>query len=384
MLKFLNWALQSLGLRLSSIQDLKQREAAAEAALAAAEEERSLRTQIYGRLEALEATTQKVAEEGARTAAREQERAAQLAGIERKVDGVVSASAAHVAEWSRRFDQAEMDARMHAYHSLPFGVFVGNDRLLTKTTYGTSLLLHADDLMMAPSIMTNRKWEPELSDLLYRLLRPGMNFLDIGANIGYFSVMAGSILRGQGRVDAFEPNPRTYALLADNVKMNWLFDGVQTHQAAVADQEGILTLHCRRKNSGGSSLMKRLSEGADFEQETTEPVSVRTVALDQYLPSDYLPSIVKIDVEGAEPLAFKGMAGLAGRASDFCMFAEWNETGLREGGFSTEDYLGFVQQQGLTIRLLEDNCRVYRPEQVAKLGFGNLLLTRGEFDRAFT
>jgi hypothetical protein len=82
----------------------------------------------------------------------------------------------------------------------PRGVFLDGHRVLTQTSRGVRLILDTRDIIMTPIVLLHGEWEPETSRALLDILRPGMNFVDVGANMGYFISLAGLALRGGGQV----------------------------------------------------------------------------------------------------------------------------------------------------------------------------------------
>ena len=93
-------------------------------------------------------------------------------------------------------------------------------------------------------------WEPYETSLLLRLLQPGDVFVDVGANIGYFSVLAASLVGEQGAVFSFEPDPNNYRLLCANMALN-AFDGNSvTVEAALSDLAGEGRLFLSEDNLG--------------------------------------------------------------------------------------------------------------------------------------
>jgi FkbM family methyltransferase len=119
-------------------------------------------------------------------------------------------------------------------------------------------------------------------------LRPGMVFYDIGAQAGYFTLLASSLVGPAGRVIAFEPAPRNIHYLRQHVDMHGL-GNVDIEEAAVAGESGV-----RYFDTGPSFVAGRLCE--------TGSIPVRTLGLDEEIQAGRLPvpQFLKIDVEGAE------------------------------------------------------------------------------------
>jgi FkbM family methyltransferase len=139
------------------------------------------------------------------------------------------------------------------------------------------------------------------ADLISRVLEPGEVFWDVGANLGYFTLLAAACLKNTGQVAAFEPGRRTFAVLEKNVSLN-PFTNIRLVPLAAADREGEALLYQTPGSADGRANLFRA--GAD----QTVREQVRTVTLDgwrrhQGLP---VPDFIKLDVEGAELAALVG------------------------------------------------------------------------------
>ena len=133
------------------------------------------------------------------------------------------------------------------------------------------------------------------------LLDKGEIFWDIGANIGYFSLLAAATLEHTGQVIAFEPGQVAYARLLDNIALN-PFSNITTFNLAVTDREGEATLYLAAETADGCASLY----GAG--SEVTGQEICRTVSLDGFVQSQALPGpdFIKIDVEGAELFVLRG------------------------------------------------------------------------------
>ena len=145
--------------------------------------------------------------------------------------------------------------------------------------------------------------EVPIQRVLAHHLRPGDTFYDLGANVGFFTLMAARLVGPTGRVHAFEPSPTTAALLRANVARNGLTH-VEVHECAVAATSGTAELMV-----AADSPMSRLAATPGPLTEAVEQIEVRTVALDDLIEAESLrpPTLLKIDVEGAEIVALQGM-----------------------------------------------------------------------------
>lgn len=164
-------------------------------------------------------------------------------------------------------------------------------------------------------------YELTTARLINRLLLPGDFFVDAGANIGYFTLLAAQRVGPTGRVHAFEPTPANHARLLAHIRKNHLEDRITVYPIALSDHPGHITIHTYegdpRYNHGCASIVQR---PWDHDHAHTVP----TARLDATLPPGTTPRLIKMDIEGAEPLAIAGMAALLASARPPMIIAEYN------------------------------------------------------------
>jgi FkbM family methyltransferase len=160
--------------------------------------------------------------------------------------------------------------------------------------------------------------EPEVKNVLTRLLKPGMNMIDAGANIGYFTLLAARTVGATGHVYAFEPTPATVELLRKNIAVNNYADRVTVTPKALTDKEAQVRIYLDELASGVSSIFPGKREG-DF-------VDVAGVSLDDFFAELDWPTIhiIKMDIEGAEKMALGGMKELCRRNPELKLVVELN------------------------------------------------------------
>jgi len=156
-------------------------------------------------------------------------------------------------------------------------------------------------------------YEPGSTQLILSALRPDSVFIDVGANIGYFTVVALEKLGPSGAALAYEPNPDTFRRLERTVEPHDPHHIARLINAAVSDADGSATLFHSPVDDARDSLTPVGGSG----------VPVRTVRLDgQGL--DGRPVVIKIDAEGAEERVLEGMKGLIEAAGSLAIVLEWN------------------------------------------------------------
>lgn len=148
-------------------------------------------------------------------------------------------------------------------------------------------------------------YEPEVTAELARILAPGAVFWDVGAHVGYMTIIAARLVGSSGRVVAFEPLSANLDRLRHAVTLNAL-DNVIVRPVAIAGRPGQVPFHVHSRSSMGS-LRRRVGE--------IEVTHVEASTLDHEAQSQVLPSLVKIDVEGGEVDVLEGAQRLF---SEFC------------------------------------------------------------------
>ncbi len=136
-------------------------------------------------------------------------------------------------------------------------------------------------------------WEPEVTSTISSIVKPGMTVIDIGAHIGYYSLLFAKRVGPNGRVFSFEPVPENFALLRKNIQLNELSQVQVFPQAVFSDKKEIsIAVPDESPNSGEGSVIHR--HGA-------RRYLVPAITLDSFcVPSGVRPDILKMDVEGAE------------------------------------------------------------------------------------
>jgi FkbM family methyltransferase len=184
-------------------------------------------------------------------------------------------------------------------------------------------------------------WEWYVSKLLKRLLLPGDTFVDVGANMGWFTLLGAHLVGPTGRVIAFEPNPVTRKHLERNVRLN-LCRHVIVESRALSDRSG--TARLRQVSQGNAGSFSIVGEVATDD----EVYEISTARFDDYHGERQLGRIrvMKIDVEGAELLVLKGMQSvLRQHLCDFIL-VETTEWQLRGTGASIVDFLSLFEANG--------------------------------------
>lgn len=198
----------------------------------------------------------------------------------------------------------------------------------------------------------NNNWEPSETAYLASRLEPGDTFLDIGANVGWFTLLAAKHVGPNGAVHAFEPRPQTRHMLKRTVHDNRLQNYVTVWPYALGDRPGRLNLVWRRgtENPGNSFLSFHSNIDPAY-----EAVQVDVRVLDDLIPDAInFPDVIKIDVEGAEPLVFNGAKKALAKKKPSILSELYPEQLMSVSGMTPAQYIQQMEEYGYKCYLLEN------------------------------
>lgn len=250
--------------------------------------------------------------------------------------------------------------------------------------------------------LLTQRHEIETIAHLDQLAAPGMTMLDIGAHVGYYSCRYAKDLGANGRIFSFEPHPRTFATLQHNVQH---LPQVTAVQLALADQEGNAELHDYLMMSASGSLhydesMVALQKSQTHDTDiapridqtfAAQTFTVRTTLVDDFLSTQGIEQVdlVKMDIEGAEIGALRGMRRTIANSPNMVLVMEYNPQALKAFGHDPVAALEEVQALGFNqIEAIEADGRLtnlsQQPEKLhnltqqlmSNMGVINLLLKK--------
>jgi FkbM family methyltransferase len=217
------------------------------------------------------------------------------------------------------------------------------------------------------------KYEPQETALIQQLLSPGMSFMDVGANWGYFTLVAAGRVGSAGKIVSLEPDPRIYQRLNSNIIENGLANVTALNVAAAAENGSIMmTGYDEAGTNWGLSRVAAngSASGSDFE--------VAAVTLDD-LVTKYFPSgvdLIKMDIEGAEDLALRGLAKCLARGACRKILLELHPALLEARGSSCAKALAPLLESGYEIFRIDHSPAMTRAAAYAQPRKPEELLSR--------
>ena len=264
----------------------------------------------------------------------------------------------------------------------PWAVALADGKLLTHTLNSALLIVDSTDLIITPQLVCYRQWEPELTDLFWNSCRSDTVFVDVGANIGYFTVLAGLRIHagGSGRVIAIEPNPECCALIERNLVINWSMCEIELHKVAAGAQAGASWLTYPAHRAANARL------SVDSDEAGERGFRAPMQPLDALVPEGLAVDILKIDVEGHELSVFQGAERVISKSPDIKIVMEWSPKQMKEAGVSAEALAVTLTRLDLVARrlpstktldgLTPDNAPFIRFEDLSQMAYDNILLTK--------
>ncbi len=231
-------------------------------------------------------------------------------------------------------------------HPTPAIVRFGAADLQRIDIEGFRLVLDMADLAVSAPIFGNRSYEPHLTGVFRRYLRPGWRVADIGANVGFYAMLAASIVGPAGEVLAFDPNSENARLILLSAAENG-FANVRLFPVALSDRAGHAYFSSHIGSNGGllAGHHEQLADGRGL--------VVPTFRLDDLItpPIDF----IKIDTEGSEFRILRGGQSILATARPIVSTEFSCEMLSRVSGAPPRDYLGLFQSHGYTIHILDQS-----------------------------
>jgi FkbM family methyltransferase len=251
-----------------------------------------------------------------------------------------------------------------------------NDIKLEKIkAAGFPFYVDPEDQVISRQLKRNGAYSGTETGLILKILNPGDFVVNVGAHIGYFSVLMAKKLYPDGHVFSFEPDPKNFQILEKNVDLNKL-DNVSLIRKAVMHKEGVYLLHRSKTNTGDHCV---------YPVNDRQALWIGGITLDKYF-EHYSGQIdfIKIDTQGAEDLVIKGAMNLVEKNKKLKMIIEYYPYGLVKCGSDPVKFLVDLKRFGVHIydirrKMLEidpkEMAGTYRPEL---RNFTNLYCVKGE------
>jgi len=197
----------------------------------------------------------------------------------------------------------------------------------------------------------NGTYEEFETKIVKKIIKTGDVVFDIGANIGYYTLIFAKLVSNSGEVFSFEPEPTNYELLKKNVMING-HTNVKLSFKAISNLNQTRKLFLDKKNKGGHSLIDKIDD--------RESIKIESIRIDDHFKNKKI-DFIKIDIEGFEFQAIKGMSELLKKLSTVKIMTEFNPYLLEKSEIEPEEYLELLKNLGFTIYNLDKKKKMIVP-----------------------
>ena len=169
--------------------------------------------------------------------------------------------------------------------------------------------------------------------------------IDVGANIGYYTLIFAQLVGSSGKVFAFEPESKNFEILKKNIEIN-NYPNIVAEQKIVSDKSGIVKLFIAEHGIVGHRINQQKS--------SQKFIEVESIILDNYIKKLNLDSkinFIKIDVEGSEPKVLEGAKEIMQKSNQLKIFTEFNRESVKEYGVEPKEMIDLLYRNGFKIYL---------------------------------
>lgn len=218
---------------------------------------------------------------------------------------------------------------------------------------GSKMYVDPKDLGVGVPLLKSRVYEPYQTKLFKQAIKEGMVVVDVGAHIGYYTLMAAKLVGTNGRVYAFEPDPSNCRLLVHNLHENG-YENVVAVQKAVANKKAKTVLFLNNKNLGSHSLSR------DNVPELINSIEVESITLNEFFEKEvgnFKVDFVKIDAQGAEGIIVEGMTKIIQNNDNLKIMMEFWPSGLANLGTDPKKLLVKLRNYGFKFQRINEKKR---------------------------
>lgn len=277
--------------------------------------------------------------------------------------------------WSEALEPAFADRRKRAPAPALDGTryfYLGADVAMTRLTDGHHMFVDPHDRTVGSHLIAHGYWERWIHAVVFALVSPGDRVVEVGANLGYYTIAMAVKTGSEGRVTAFEGNPRLCRLMRRTIEFNGYSDRVEVLNKAATDVAGPISFSISRTNSGGGHAGSYPGWPApDMEQ-----IEVEGVVLDDEIDGEI--DFLRMDAEGSEPLILRGAERLLSNPK-LTVVMEWDVIQM-SGRSSVPELVGWLTAKDFRFWRIEVDATLtpIAAEDMPALAACDIVMTRDE------
>jgi FkbM family methyltransferase len=240
-----------------------------------------------------------------------------------------------------------------------YSYLVAPNDVVLADVHGQKMYLDTGDKEVSSVLLLTGVHEKYETHLFKRVVVEGMTVVDLGAHVGYYTLLAAKLVGEKGKVFAFEPDPDNFSLLLKNIQTN-RYGNVFPVQKAVSNKTGTSKLYLSRENKGDH----RIYDSYD----SRESIEVEVTTLDAFFEDKQYPiDVIKMDIQGAEMAALQGMTKIISKNDTLMIMIEFWPEGLRTFGFSPAEFVNKLIEYGFKLYTITSQEPWTKPIDVAHI-----------------
>lgn len=230
--------------------------------------------------------------------------------------------------------------------------YLGDGISVTYLLGDIPIYVNANDDGVSANLINGGDYEPNILKVILSFLTPYSSFLDVGANLGFYTITVGEhIKRTKAKIYSFEPNSAMFDLMNRSVYLNGLSSYVTTYSFGLAAKDELVSFGVPVGVAGGGRAIPQALLQSLSGNDRLKMIQVKMRRLDEVVADDFICDIIKIDVEGAEDQVLLGMSEVVRRSNDLKIVLEK----LDSSDIYNHNIWNFIQAHDLNIYLISPN-----------------------------
>lgn len=260
----------------------------------------------------------------------------------------------------------------------PSAVYVGHNRVLLRTLFGHKMFVDSRDLSLTPHLILDGYWEMWITRVFQHFVKPGMRVVEVGANVGYYTLLACQQIGARGSLLAFDANPSMAKIVTDNLNINGYSGIAKVICKAAYSEAATLSFDVFADHIAGSTLF--IDEAsATSRGDTFQTMQVEAVRIDDMIAPGERIDFIKIDAEGAELHVLQGAERVLRENAEIKLVVEHSPSMLAHvHPGSASIVFDYVTALGFQVFRIDHESRLIPSsfEQLAEAGHCDVVLSR--------
>lgn len=247
----------------------------------------------------------------------------------------ISVSIAELVETVRRLEQKQDQSFLKLSNDINnSGTYkISETEIIVKIFTGAKMVLDPRDIALVPHIVIDHEWERNISNAWLTVAKQKDIVIDIGANFGYFGLLAAQQTQRNCHVVLFEANPELIPYISKTMDMNAFNKCSKVENFAVSNSAGELVLNVLEDHAASSSIhdIDEINSYNYEKMKLSSQVKVPAISLDAYCKDNKISAVnlIKMDIEGYEDVAYEGMKNIVAKSPNLTLFVEFTKKGYK-------------------------------------------------------